>query len=374
MITPADQVREQIRQRVGLLPDETWEHLCDKGVVADIQRGRLTIEQGAARAEEILRRAGRYVQRSEDEPPRFVDRAGVLSGLARSQRKPSLRRERHPDLRQEAVSLVMAEEAAAEPGVVAFRREYVGEGLLPWERVDSWIKRQAKRDGPASTWLQVLVPDDRKMRHGFGRHTPDRPIEISREQPAQGASWWALKYAFPDGSPRAVHVRYGGVLDQLRYLSERLAKRYSWSETGAVLFVLTGACPLLGRVKVNVRAVDDPPACSRIELVVDPTVKPAELAERYVEARKKLVSKRHRTQSKKHLTLAIFSTMRPKGQKLKDQLREWNKQYGHLGRYRESDVSNFGKDVRQARARLLGRAAGLEPTSFERAISDPDLP
>ena len=376
MIIPAEQVRDELRRRVGLLPDETWGHLREKGIVAKIQRGRFTIEQGADLVEKILRTAGRYVERPKGDQPRFVDPDGVLSDLAREKRKPSTRRERNPDLRQEALSCLLADVAAEDPGVVAFRQAHLGDELLAWERVEGWLKRQAEQDGPASTWLRALLPDDHKLGIHRGQPYPDPAMEISRNRPGVGFTRAALRYAAPDSRwTRTILIRQGGVLDQLRYLSERLAKRYNWLDAAATVFVLTGGIPAVDRILLQVRAHQEPSASSRIELVVDPTVKPAELAQFYADFRSKLVSKRHRTQSKKHLTLAIFSTTRPKGQTWKDQLRKWNKQYGRLGRYRESDVANFGKDVRQARARLLGSAPGrpLDQTWFEKAISAPEL-
>ena len=364
MIIPPQEVQDEIRRRVGLLPDETWAYLRTKGFVARMQSGEMTIPQGAELVRRIFKAAGREVGTPVGDQPRFIDRDGSPSHPAPEKGGHSLRRSPNADLRQEAVSRLLAEQAAEDESLKAFRASHLADGLLPWERVESWIERQADLDGPASTWLQAALPDESLLR-GDPWPYPEPAMEISKESPASGFTRRNLRYAVPDSVwTRSVLIREGGVLDRLANLSKRLSKRYRWLDAAAAVFTLTGRIPVVDQIKLEIHVWQDPGASSRIELHVDPTVKPAELAAHYAEARQRLVSPKYRTLSKKHLTLAIFSTKRPQGEKLKDQMLAWNSEHGHEWRYKE--VTNFGRDVRQARHRLT------EPTWFQRAIAKSD--
>ena len=149
---------------------------------------------------------------------------------------------------------------------------------------------------------------------------------------------------------KPIPVAAGGVLDELRVVSDRLARRHTWTPAQATTFVLTGNTPLVSPLRVKVQS-SHIPALSRLVLTVDPAISPRELAEHYRQARQQFVGKRHRSMSEKHTTLVTFMNTRPPKETYARSMTAWNRKYP---KWKYKAVSNFGRDVKTARKRLLG--------------------
>jgi hypothetical protein len=91
---------------------------------------------------------------------------------------------------------------------------------------------------------------------------------------------------------------------------------------------------------------------SRITLEIDPAVSPSEVAEFYRQARKEVITGRHRTLSEKHLQLAQFITSRPEDELWTERLTAWNDAYPQWS-YDAALIKNFMRDCSRARERLL---------------------
>ena len=76
-------------------------------------------------------------------------------------------------------------------------------------------------------------------------------------------------------------------------------------------------------------------------------------AEIYEKFRQRLLGKRYRRLSDKHLELAKFSAMRPEDETLKKKMAAWNRRQSRRPKWKYSEVTNFGRDIAGARSRLL---------------------
>lgn len=89
-----------------------------------------------------------------------------------------------------------------------------------------------------------------------------------------------------------LQLRRGSILDDLHWLGERLSKQFPWSPQEATWFVLTGEPPLrpLIETRLEVRESEDPPYTdARINLSIDATLLPEEVARHYSEVRARLL-------------------------------------------------------------------------------------
>ena len=316
MIRKRNHFREQIEQRVGRsIPDAMWAELVKEG----FPRQR-TISDAAEFVKEKYRLVGLPLPKSGEEVE-FI-RSAVPH---HEQRDPN----RH--LRREAVSLLLAEVALADPSVDHFRLRRLGGKLLSWDAAAAWIHKQAGRDGKPTRWGPITA-----------RKSERAPFAIKAIGYAVAGSNWAHNKA----------VTHGGVLDNLRLIGESLSRLVGWQPAEAVMFVLTNEVPLVSAIRVREELKFPVQSTSRIVLTIDPTLTPQEVAEEYKKARQRFLGagRRQRKMEEKHLRLAAFSALRPKDETLAKKMRAWNRRYR---RWKCTEVTNFGRDVLEARGRLL---------------------
>ncbi len=191
----------------------------------------------------------------------------------------------------DVVALLLKEMATKERDVAGFQARFLNGRLLSKGKVENWIKKKAKGDGPATAWLDIPLPS--KFKFQINRKTGaifTKPrFTVSKKHPALGVHYRLLAYGVPqDRWERVVHTRAGGVLEQLRQISVRLATRYGWDEGQATLFVLTGLIPLHYPIRVTVDR-------DKINLRVDPTITPRQFVDSYRRIRRQLLTRRTRT-------------------------------------------------------------------------------
>jgi hypothetical protein len=348
----SDEIREWVRALLPDLSDDEWEWLVEERYVADVLRGESTPEE-LARA--VRRLPHRRAAAPEGDVPPMVEE---ITSTRRTRPRSSLSR------RAFAISRLIAQDAATDQEVRAFRQAYLPERLLAHDEVEGWIEAHREKDARPSRWLPELpLPpetqtDLRVKDPTFGGPTLllDPPVHIDRLRarrgyPAIGTHIKTLEYAAPeDRWVRRVPTIAGTLLEELRYLSEELARRYRWQASQATIFVLTGLTPLLAEVRSTVEFRAPYFALSRIALVVDPAVSPRELAERYRQVRQELLPGRSRPLTDKHIELALFTAERPDAERWAEQMAGWNAAHPE---WRYEQVSNFSRDARQAQRRLL---------------------
>ncbi|HEY7023064.1 MAG TPA: hypothetical protein VH349_18245 [Ktedonobacterales bacterium] len=252
-----------------------------------------------------------------------------------------------------AVSYFWAIEAARfaeEPGeevlsVAGFRSSVLGGSLLAADKIAPWIHEQEERDGKPSWWLEGVTLDEgdyEEAEEGTIRITKAIPIDwksagepgTAWERP--GVSRREVLYITPelpvDGRP----VRAGGVLDDLRRLSLLLAEAYAWEPEQATAFILTGLTPYNTAWARQIKTM-------------------------------RVKGRRPRDLSIKHLALACFWEEH-KGESMATRMTLWNALYQ---KWEYTTVTNFGRDGRQAVARLSERMG--ERISAEEPEPGPDL-
>ena len=296
---------------------------------------------------------------------------------------PKMLREKEPApqgleisaLRSLALSRLIAKEASEEPMVRSFREEVLGGELVPFYDIRRWVRDQ--HDPNPSGWLTVPITHDPE---GVIR----TEIRASAMEHLSGVSRWSpsltggtlddlprlryLEYGTPGGAWSTIQpVVAGSVLDRLLTLAQRLIAPlvslefptvpYPWTVAQATVFVLTGLAPEVSTVKYRVRESPYLSGATRILLDIDPSTTPNEVAQEYRSVRDKILSKRPRAMTEKHLRLAAFAAERPESETWDEKMRAWNQAYPEPQytryNYGPEDRRNFHKHVLDAWARLL---------------------
>ena len=340
MRTPEEHVRQDVEfiLRFGLR-DRTWDYLLAKGFVERCLKGEECTEALADEARQLLEASGGYT--SEQTDPAMLEKDVG--------RTPML------EARRDAISVLLAREAEKEKQVKSFRDKFLEGRLIPWEKVEEWIKGHVETDPPSTLWLRVPVPPGHSMKTVKGHPVPDPPVSISEENPAWGVSTDLLAYALPgDRWPRRLPVAQEGVLGYLRSVSVSLSRTFGWHEAQATVFVLTNVTPQYVPLQVEAALSGPFTVTSRVKLTVDFSVSPGEIAEVFRRTRAKLLSSRPRGLKEKHLHLAVFIAERAEGETWRQKMIAWNAAW----RDRQPDwlyerETNFARDCNQAKQRLL---------------------
>ena len=328
-----DEIRAALSRRLGREPkEEVWDRLVEEDYVREVLEETAEIDYLEEKYHEFVRIPGHLLQPLKsaiDSGPRQI-RFQILSDLT-------------------------ARQAATEESVITFRRQHLSEELLKREEVDEWITRQAAEDGPASRYLRVPVPHGYEPIRRNGRIFAEPLLTISDTSPATQVEIELLSYASPDDQwVRRIPVRHGGTLDRLRVVSKMLARRYTWKEAQASIFVLTDLCPLLSSLRGGIRVAFSQPISSRISMEIDPTLTPEEVAEQYKNLRAPLIGARYRSMSEKHLRLAEFyGGHKPEGTTWTALMDKWNRSQDRGWGYNRFET--FARDCKRAWERLMGR-------------------
>jgi hypothetical protein len=170
--------------------------------------------------------------------------------------------------------------------------------------------------------------------------------------------WWgfrfeSIKYRAPGWTyARSASPAEGETLAWLRELGRWLSDRFGWPEPSAVFFVLTNVPPLPDpSFSYEISPGKHFPALDRVVMRVNPEMSAKELAAAYRAIRSQHFRARVRSLTPKHINLALFFASRPDESKWKELLDEWNKSYP---KWRYRSESNFARDCREARRRVLG--------------------
>jgi len=261
--------------------------------------------------------------------------------------------------REELLSYLFSLMAARFEKVETFRSEVLGGKLLKVEEVEPWIREHAHEE-KYTVWLQVPVrPDARNSVY------TNRTLIVSEESPATDFDLKWLKYILPAQKSESVPTAAGGALDKLRIVSEHVATQAVCSADYATTFILSGEpLPFFScEQSVVICSTDLCSALNRIELKIDPTLSPRQVAQVYRQLREKVFGRRYRAMSEKHIRLALFTFSRPPDETLKSAMGAWNKLYPNpKWRYRQE--SNFGRDRVAAKRRAL-ETLDSNPTSQE---------
>jgi hypothetical protein len=292
----------------------------------------------------------------------------------RDRRSPEL------DARAEALSCLIRLQAQEELRVQVFRERHLSAVLLQEAEVVAWVKERSEEEGVPTQFALLPLPRDCQVSVGEdGAVTFSPPVTITNLSGGRiEVQARMLTYAGPaDTRPRRIAVAQGGVLDELRSLSEHLAKRYHWDAAQATIFVLTSLEP---RVSISSRSIERRyplSALDRITLVLDPALTDDQVRHIYKAAKQELVGKSRRNKpiGRKAMVMAVFSRQRRSELSWQQIMDEWNEA---APEHRYTERRRFEKECTDALQRLLrperaddelarhARAAGTTITDIER--------
>jgi hypothetical protein len=338
-------LRTRLQRRLGArFTAALWNYLLERGFVEDVLVGASDLDQLADEAQRILTAAAPSDEYRVPAP---------------APREPKLGQER-----AWALSQLVAEHARYDPDVVAFRRKYLGDALVEWADLETWIAARAELDGEPTTDITVAVPagaatwlrdaDELDISPPLGRARP------SRVGPR------LLDYALPgDEWVHRAAVTADGTLDRLRGLAEALANAYGWIPAQATIFVLCGVTPFIATVRVTrsaakVRHHADLVWARRITLDIDPAATPQEVVDAFQWARRRQGLAHLRPLTLKHIRLAAFADAEHSHKPWAERMRLWNTRFPE---WHYTGQSNFRRDAIRAAARILypGRYRGSTP-------------
>ncbi|GAA1778214.1 hypothetical protein GCM10009735_05370 [Actinomadura chokoriensis] len=331
-----EEFRTRLRRRLGRRFNEgLWSYLQDRGFVED------AISVGGDRGLEVLEHEARTIL--EAAAPTAEREKGAVS------------RPEGPTPGQErawAVSQLVAVSARQDPDVVTFRRNYLGDDLMQWAEVESWIKAQAERDGGRTLDITCAMEAGRVTLEKGGGWLVDPPLARFQGK----VSTRFLSYAVPDDDwRRIIPVAAGGVLDRLRVLADSLASYYAWTSGQATTFVLTDLTPQVSTIRARDLGIKWRHGVShawarRIVLTIDPMASPEDVVRAFQDVRRREGLDRVRALSPKKARLAAFACAEHRDKPWADRLQLWNDEFPQ---WAYSHQSNFRRDALKARSRLL---------------------
>lgn len=350
-MTDSDIQKKINRLLGGTLTEGEWNLLVKKYFIEEIRRDGETCIRAAKEVRE-WREATHSPKLDESE--KEIDENKKVDMLSEDEVQASANR-------SVTISVIVAQEAREDAGVKQFRSQVLADKLLSPEEAREWIAQQVEADGPPTIWVtNIPLPsmDEEIMlkltpeRSPFTLGFPICRVELPTGQIIGhlGSQIHPLQYGRPDGWTDSVPTTFGGTLECLRQLSERLAESHKWTTAQATLFVLTDQTPFISPI-VSTIVRKSTPLFSRIVLEIDPTLSPKEVTEEYRRLRKEFVATRYRNLSKKHRQLALFREQHSKRETWALMMAEWNKTQPPEWKYENS--RNFAHDCLQARRRLL---------------------
>ena len=295
--------------------------------ITELEQGLLTYDRLAQRVAEL-----------ED--------LGQPALLPRPATKRRQRRLSGHQLRAQAITLLLADEARHRDDVRAFRDSELSGKVLKLEDAAAWIRREADRGQYGQRFTISNGPRLKFKRQGDHyvvtpplRTVPLSCIAFSSETLFYVAIGSELAQAVPVCSP---------TLERLRVISRNLARDYWWNEALATMFVLTDEPPPVPMAMVGRRINSVAPSLVRMTLTVDISVSPREVSELYAKQRQSLLGKRPRILKDKQVRLVMFMT-EFKGTP-KEAMHAWNKRRPQ-DLYRKLGL--FNRDAARARNLLM---------------------
>jgi hypothetical protein len=353
----------EIKRRVGSIlkkeiSDRVWQYAVDDFMVSEVEQGENTVAWLAQKLQRLM----------ELEEQGAIAAAPTFIKPTRKHRRGKM-----TTGRREAVSEALAAIARQNIDVISFRREILNGTLLKVNALDRWVKdHQSEETYPHA----ILV----RLRHGFKLDytdgwTLEPPLSSMGPEVIEGlATVNMLEYAMPDSRwVRRMPIGRDGTLRKTYELAVDLTRRFSWQQAQATVFLLTDLTPLVETENIEIRypvtlpyVGQSPLMCLlRVVITVDPSITPRELAQKYAQIRAKLLKRKWRLQTEKHVQLALFAV---NDRHLNSEaMREWNKDFPN---WRYTRLSQFTRDAKTARNRLLHEPIaelGDFPFSHQRA-------
>ena len=292
-----------------------------------------------------------------------------------------------PDARSDALGQIAAVAAQwHEWGIRDFRREHLGERLLPPQEIPTWVEEQARREGPAAEeYVLVPIPDWKSLellvdlgdpRKGYAGWLAAEAKRVAANADAEAPqSWWKgphyLSYGVPSDREKQIAIRGDRALAELKKLTSGwagircgLCDHIPWRESEAVAFILSGWVSPLPKARARAGfSRGYYPALSRLSIEVDPRLTPKEVAQLYNRMRSRYVQGRDRPMDEKHTALAVFTEQTRRGDASWSELRkQWNAEHSDWAFEAGDDpyAKRFALECRTAWSRVTGEKWGYQ--------------
>ena len=218
-MTPTE-IKRAVEKRLGTrLSPPAWAYLDSMGLVANVALGARPLD-------DLIRYARRFVriELALEGPPTPSNSRLATETLG---------------ARLEAISALLVETASDEDYVKAVRA-MLG-APVDWADLESWIASRAAADGPATTWVEVPLPEGHGVTLSMRGCRVDPSLEV---RDADGFHSRYLSFVLPrQDFVRRVRTARGGLLEEVRYASSRLSLAYGWNEAQAATWLLTDIPP-----------------------------------------------------------------------------------------------------------------------------------
>jgi len=341
-------IRRNLAKDLGrsTVPARVWEYLEETGHIAEVREDPATHLDLANKAELLLGYAEQTDwpgltrpsgPRHEEQPT--VDPAPAL--LSADEKA-----------RASAVGVALVGLAAASPEVQRFRTTVLGGELLSRDQADAFVNSPVLetlgRDALTDAGVPLVGHSVRSFTSEAVRFRdvgeycervaivvdpPGTLIETFFPKTAAAAKRQGMRAALPVPYSRMHGPRpwvwRGSVLDDLRTLGERLARRYGWQDADAVWFLLTGEAPPVPAIQTRHTASDwGDFERATVTLTVEAWVSGESVKKAY-EARRNQVASRPRRPGAKMLAVYRFvESQRTAGDRLptwRELVKTWDK-------------------------------------------------
>ncbi len=365
-------VYDRLRRDIRGEPDEAiWDELVKRDFVED-----------------ALERANGYIdllKYYKEQRARY--RASGHAGRSRL----TLKKEPRSRLLADYVVQVLAGDAAHDVSVIDYRHRHLSGTLLTADAAVRWLYERTPGDVPMREYRGerefiigasdqepieelAFALEDEQVRHWHVKAEntysldasalmSDRELNLrpsSAESVAEHEHRQVMYFTIGNNEP----------LRELAVLSQDLARKYTWAESEAATFVLTGRPPRETALNPIAMAImhERYPVLSHLIMRVSLRMSPKDVAQAYASFQSDLAKewpryapqkKRQRGMSMKHLELGLFyhNHAHEKGP---GRLKAWNKE--HRVRhptwcYDSDSLSNFDRDAKYAYNRIIGKTS-----------------
>lgn len=319
------QLQKRLRRPVN---PEILGYLQEKYYVSEVL-------QGVSSIGDLLKEYRRLEKLANNTSRRLTSKEGVTSVTGETGQAVTL-------------SVLLATQIGQLPEVKRFRREVLGDRLIPLEDVKEWVQAARRKDGPHTIYAEVPVASIVFDRQKW----PQKIVEESNLR-CIGYRIVILEFVSSSEHVEKVTINAHGVLGRLKHLAENIVLYHapSWREDLAVSFILTGLTPIVPKVRYKTTMSLYGGPCW-VTMSFDARITPEELARQYRKIRRELMGKnRAKPLSKKIQSVARFAAEHKTGERTWREIMElWNKQYpGWIYK----DYKRFCRDATRATRAIL---------------------
>jgi hypothetical protein len=374
-------LQRALRRRI---PQATWNKYDRDGWIEDFYENKLDHreeEENFRALKDVLAKELEYLDQIEQEKTQAVVDEREMQSTSDALSDQNIEAEsKHFEVelgdyereRQRAFAEVVVRETSEHEQVLSFRQDYLGGSVLTPDQAYSFLDSPAARYFAANLFLDLQIPAAEHRARIVGQyeqvqHVPnevDHRVTVRVDPPGitqrvryarrecrvtdgdqidiqhrvfkdsehtviETPDEVLLHYRDRHGLQSISHIWPGSVLDELRYASSKLAKRYGWKEEDMVWFFLTGEAPRLSTPTLNVRFTTG--NLPTITLTAPPWISAETIKKNYKKVQSQVLVKGNHALSLRSIAVLRFveRSIRERGkrQPWSELLARWNREH-----------------------------------------------